>query len=58
MAAAVHSLKAATNATQNFLGVVRRGETIEEARELLLSGAGDRYGTGERVHAEVEQITE
>jgi hypothetical protein len=33
-------------------------ETVEEARELLSSGAGDRYGTGERVHIEVEQILE
>jgi hypothetical protein len=33
-------------------------ETAEEARELLLSGAGDRYGTGERVHVEVKRITE
>jgi hypothetical protein len=33
-------------------------ETIEAARELLLSGAGDRCGVGERIHAEVEQISE
>ena len=34
-------------------------ETAEEARELLLSGAGHRSGgIGECVHAEVEQITE
>jgi hypothetical protein len=38
--------------------VTRTAETAEEARELLLSGAGYRYGAGERVHIEVEQITE
>ena len=32
--------------------------TADEARELLSSGAGDRYGAGERVHVEVEQISE
>jgi hypothetical protein len=34
-------------------------ETVEEARELLLSGAGHRSGgIGECIHAEVEQITD
>jgi len=33
-------------------------ETAEKARELLSSGAGNRCGTGERVHVEIEQITE
>jgi len=33
-------------------------ETAEEARELLLSGAGHRTGIGECIHAEVEQIAE
>ena len=33
-------------------------ETAEEARELLLSGAGHRSGVGECIHAEVEQIAE
>jgi hypothetical protein len=33
-------------------------ETTEEARELLLSGAGHRTGIGECIHAEVEQIAE
>jgi hypothetical protein len=33
-------------------------ETIEEAHELLLSGAGERYGAGERIHVEVERIIE
>jgi hypothetical protein len=33
-------------------------ETIEEARELLLSGAGDRCRLGDRVHVEVQQIEE
>ena len=33
-------------------------ETAEQARELLSSGAGERYGVGERIHTEIEQITE
>jgi hypothetical protein len=33
-------------------------ETAEEARELLLSGAGDWYGAGERIHTEIEQLEE
>jgi hypothetical protein len=33
-------------------------KTIEEARALLSSGAGHRYGAGERIHAEIEQIQE
>ena len=33
-------------------------ETAEEARELLLSGAGDRCGVSERFHIEVEQMQE
>jgi hypothetical protein len=31
-------------------------ETVEEARELLLSGAGHRNGIRECIHAEVEQV--
>jgi hypothetical protein len=31
-------------------------ETAEKARELLLSGAGDRCGVGEIVHIEVAQV--
>jgi hypothetical protein len=33
-------------------------ENIEAARELLSSGVGDRCGIGERIRAEIEQITE
>jgi hypothetical protein len=33
-------------------------DTVEEARELLLSGAGHRSGIGECIHPKVEQITE
>jgi hypothetical protein len=33
-------------------------ETTEEARKLLLSGAGHRCGIGECIHAELEQIAE
>jgi hypothetical protein len=33
-------------------------ENIEAARELLSSGVGDQCGIGERIHAEIEQITE
>jgi hypothetical protein len=33
-------------------------ETAEQARELLLSGAGHRCGIGDCIHAEVEQIAE
>jgi hypothetical protein len=33
-------------------------ESAEEARELLVSGAGHRSGIGECIHAEVEQIAD
>jgi hypothetical protein len=33
-------------------------ETAEEARDLLLSGAGHRCSIGECIHAEVEHIAE
>jgi hypothetical protein len=57
----------ANNATQEILRHPARhprkqwtveAETAEEAQELLLSGVRDRCGIGERIHAEIEQITE
>ena len=33
-------------------------ESAEEARALLAQGEGERFGLGDRVHLEVQEVTE